>query len=114
MLAQRKSPTLDLNETARLLGVEAERLVGGLNLVVASRLLGISPSTLRQRALRSRIGYQRDGRAWRFFWWHLAEYIERRECLTTASGEASEAGPIPRGTTEDREVIAAAAKLGLI
>ena len=68
-----------LEDVAQLLGVEEQHLEGGLNLVEAGRLLGIAPSTLRQRALQGRISYQRDGRAWRFFWWHIRDYLQERE-----------------------------------
>jgi len=68
-----------LQGVAQLLGVEPDDLVGGLDLCRASRLLGLSASALRLRAMRGLIGYQRDGRAWRFYWWHLAQYVANRE-----------------------------------
>ena len=69
----------ELEEMARLLGVEPELLRGGLNLVAAANVLGIAASTLRQRALHGLIGCERDGRRWIFRWWHLAAYMQRRE-----------------------------------
>jgi hypothetical protein len=69
----------NIENTAKLLGVDEDELIGGLNLPEASRLLGIAPSTLRQRALNGHIGYQRDGRSWIFYWWHLSDYLNKRE-----------------------------------
>lgn len=81
----------DLEMTAKLLGVPPGELVGGLNLVQAAQLLGIAPSTLRLRGLAGKIGCQRDGRAWRFFWWHISAYLARRERpmedMSIATGE---------------------------
>ena len=106
---------LDIDSTAALLGVESEELRGGLNLVEAARVLGIAPSTLRQRALRGRIGHQRDGRRWLFYWHHLADYIKAREHPIAGSVETQKsavARPLHRSPAADVE--AEARTLGLV
>ena len=80
----------EITSTAKLLGLDPEQLIGGLNLVEAARFLGIAPSTLRERAVAGKIGCQRDGRAWRFFWWHLSDYLARRE---HSASEGPRGGP---------------------
>ena len=93
-----RAPTDEIASTARLLGLAPDQLIGGLNLVDAARLLGIAPSTLRARALAGEIGYQRDGRAWRFFWWHLWRYLARRE---HGASEVARGGPSPQSSELD-------------
>ena len=107
----------DLGRAASLLGIAPEELIGGLNLVEAGRLLGISPSTLRSRALQGKIGCQRDGRAWRFFWWHLADYLADREHAAdpnTTHGPKLCASQATRARAESDNVAAEAEALGLI
>ncbi len=86
-MARLTGQTYDLKVMADLLGLQRDQLLGGLNLVEAARVLGIVPSTLRQRALAGKIGHQRDGRAWRFYWWHLGAYLTARE-RPAASGSS--------------------------
>jgi hypothetical protein len=69
----------NLKTTARLLGIHPECLRGGLNLVEAADLLGLSPSGLRNMAFRGDIAYQRYGRRWSFKWWHMFEFLEEHE-----------------------------------
>jgi len=99
-------------EVAAALGLAPEELQGGLNLVVAARLLGIAPSTLRQRALAGKIGYQRDGRAWRFFHWHLAAYLQSREHPARGGNGLLNRALAGQANTDD--VMAEAVALGLI
>ena len=111
---------MDLESTADLLGLDREQLVGGLNLVQASRVLGIAPSTLRQRALDGRIGCQRDGRAWRFFFWHLQDYLDRRERPVASAGtgrvreEAVGSRKASASSEYKGDVLVEAKELGLI
>ncbi len=104
-----------IENAAKLLGVESDALIGGLNLVEASELLGISPSTLRLRAIRGHIGCQRDGRAWRFYYWHLAEYIERREHPRRELGESGSVRRLSASVAiDEKECLAEAERLGLV
>lgn len=113
--AQRRLPLEALNDietTARLLGVEVDELRGGLNLIQAAGLLGIGVSTLRQRALDGEIGYQRDGRRWLFYWWHLAAYLNMRESVMTRGKEVKE---VFHSTTRgDNNVLEDAKSMGLL
>ena len=100
---------------ADLLGVTPERLIGGLNLVDASQLLGIAPSTLRQRAFAGDIGHQRDGRSWRFFWWHLGDYVMARERAASVPSSGKSANrPMPSSTEAGHDLDAEARNLGLL
>lgn len=58
MLLERPSSAADLSETARLLGVEPQHLIAGLDLVRAAKLLGIASWTLRQ--LRQAIAHNTE------------------------------------------------------
>ena len=106
------APTI--TDAARLLGVEAEELVGGVNLVEAARLLGVAPSTVRQRALAGRIGHRRDGRRWIFSAEDLAEYVDahHQPAREGASAEATSRAR-PRAVA-DAEVWEEAKELGLV
>ena len=64
-----------IEDVAEFLVVPVCTLQGGLNLVQMGELLGISPSTVRQKALDGQIGYCRFGRSWKFYWWSLADYF---------------------------------------
>ena len=110
-MKKNNEPSEKLQETARLLGVTPGYLRGGLNLPEAGELLGIAASTLRRRALEGKIGFQRDGRAWRFFWWHLRNYLQRREHNTQ---RGSEAGLNPTRQEGRSDVAEQAKELGLI
>ena len=104
-----------MQTVAHLLGVEPEDLTGGLNLVQAAKLLGIAPSTLRQRALAGEIGCQRDGRAWRFYWWHLARYLEEREWPAHESVVSAVSASRPgSGSLEGEDILLEAERLGLL
>ena len=84
----KKAETSDkIHETAKLLGIATDELRDGLNLKQAGRVLGIAASTVRRRALNGDIGYQRDGRAWRFCWWHLLNYVRSREQSADTPGK---------------------------
>ncbi len=61
-----------------MLGAQPEALRGGLNLVETAYLLGVAPSTLRQRALAGKVSHARDGRRWIFSWLDIAEYLGSR------------------------------------
>ncbi len=108
----------DLEAVAHCLGVDPGQLLGGLNLVEAAEVLGIAPSTLRQRALAGRIGFQRDGKAWRFFFWHMSEYLEHREhpagepdCSHRSKSKHTRR---VRPRADDADIKARAQELGLI
>ncbi len=98
--------TLDssLEMCAERLRIDPDELVGGLNLTQAARLLGIAASTLRERALAGKIGAQRDGKRWIFFWWHLEEYLEARE-FTPRPCENRTAGRIPGKSKSKRGLL---------
>jgi len=93
---------------------EPEELIGGLNLVEAARVLGIAPSTLRQRALNNQIGYQRDGRGWRFYWYHLGEYLRNREGPARSAASTHSVGRPQEKATVHERAIREGKKLGLI
>jgi len=80
-----------LESFAHFLGVDSDCLVGGVDLGTGARLLGIAASTLRLRALRGEVGYQRDGRRWIFTWQDLLQYVERRRSGARASEPESRA-----------------------
>lgn len=99
-----------LQDTARLLGVSPSYLRGGLNLTEAGELLGIAPSTVRRRARQGKLGFQRDGRAWRFFWWHLRDYLRRREHGSDLSGADK---PDRTGREPEGDILERAEQMGL-
>jgi hypothetical protein len=103
--------------TAHVLGVPPDDLIGGLDLVQASRVLGIAPSTLRSRALAGKIGYRRDGRAWRFMWWHLRDYVVVTDSSASETGVVHgdvASGPRRGGVHLDEGVLEEAKRLGLL
>ena len=113
----------DIERTAALLGVEVDDLRGGLNLTEAAGLLGIAPSTLRQRALAGRISHQRDARRWIFGWRDLADYIASRQRGATgvsARQHGGTADPRVQAPARDNEargesdVMAEAREFGLL
>ena len=104
-----------ISHVARLLGVQPDHLVGGLNLVQAGAVLGVGASTVRQRALHGSIGCQRDGRSWRFFWWHLADYLVARECHASTVTTADQPGDHVHAHAHHRaDVESEARELGLL
>jgi excisionase family DNA binding protein len=116
-MSRRRLHLDSMEDLARALRVEPGVFRGGLNLVEAAGLLGVAPSTLRQRALDGRISHQRDGRRWIFTWADLADYVERRQVLSNESRRA-EPDPGTEGHSSsllsDETVEAEAVELGLI
>jgi len=105
---------------ASVLGKDSEQLGGPFNLTEAAALLGIAPSTLRQRALAGLIRYQRDGRRWIFTPTYLREYALRREVAPAAestgpkTNRAHRPGPCASQRWSAEAVEAEARALGLI
>ena len=109
-------------EIAEILGIHQDDFIGGLDLVKAARVLGIAPSTLRQRALAGQVGFQRDGRRWIFSWADLAAYVGRRQHAVWAGDErgvpaaqnGNGGGGRRAARREREEVEAEARRLGLL
>mgnify|MGYP006296214291 CR=1 FL=1 len=78
----------NIEDVSEVLAVPVCTLLGGLNLVQMGEILGISPSTVRQKALDGQIGYCRFGRSWKFYWWSLAAYFNEHYVEPIAPPEA--------------------------
>ena len=104
-----------LADLAELLGIDADRLRGGLNLTETAEVLGMAPSTLRRKALEGRIAYVRNDRVWRFYWPYIADFIAEHFVNTRKALEVKASTPTRRARERKRRDVEARAKaIGLL